>query len=178
VKLLLDAGGLIKLNRAGVLRQVVHVFPSFTPQKVYDEVVTKGKEGSYADAEEIEEIVNSGAISVLAAPSLEPELPSLGSGEKAVLGLLPQVEGAIVVSDDRRFLAHLEEEDIPFLVPAALIVEMVRGRHLTKEDAVAALERLRPQTPEGTFKRAMQDLNEAEEESEEAVVRRATADEE
>lgn len=156
--LLLDADGLIKLHRAGILAQVARLFTCIVPSEVYQEVVTQGKERWYADAREIEDIVNSGAISRLSTPAPQLEAPGLGSGEKGVLGLFSQVEGAIIVSDDRRFLTLLDQMGISSLTPAALIVLMDQQGHLAMGEARGALERLRPFIRGEGFTKAMQAL--------------------
>lgn len=56
MRLLLEADGLIKLNRARVLHQVVEAFPCTIPEAVYHEVVIIGKARLHQDAEEIEQI--------------------------------------------------------------------------------------------------------------------------
>ena len=54
MRLLIDADGLIKLNRAGVLSQVTASFACLVPRAVFDEVVTEGKARHYEDATAIE----------------------------------------------------------------------------------------------------------------------------
>ena len=161
--ILLDADGLIKLSRAGVLEQVAQAFQCIIPDVVYHEAVTKAKERQYRDAEEIERIVQL-AIAIRRTATAEvPEL-GLGAGETAVLALATQHEGEFtIVSDDRRFLAFMARQEIPFLSPADLIAVMARRGILTMDDAREALERLRPSIREAAYIETMQDLESYEE---------------
>lgn len=86
---LLDADGIIKLYRAGILALVVKAFPRTIPQAVYDEVVIKGKVTLHQDAEVIEAIV-AGVITILLADKHETQESGLGAGELGILSLLLQ----------------------------------------------------------------------------------------
>jgi len=158
VQLLLDADGLIKLNRAGVLIQLAETHPCVIPGAVYDEVVTRGKVHLYPDADAIEAAV-AGRVAVMPVqhgPG-EPEF-GLGAGERGILDLLPQLDDAFVVSDDRRFLTVLSMRGIAFLTPADMLVVLARQGVLTEAEARAALERLRPAIRTKAYWDARQDL--------------------
>lgn len=142
MRLLFDADGLIKLNRAGVLRNACSAFTCLVPEAVYEEVVTQGKVRLYEDAEEIEQLL-SGTVEVMRADVPNSEL-TLGRGEQAVLAVAIQEQDVVVVSDDRRFLSLLTAREIPFLTPADLLVVMVRRGVILRNLAQLALERLRP----------------------------------
>ena len=139
MQLLLDADGIIKLNRAGVLAIVVREFSCAVPQTVYDEVVTKGKARLHQDAEIIETIL-AGNVTVLPVRRYEHQESGLGAGELGILSLLLRGRDAIVVSDDRRFLAQLTTQGIPFLTPADLLVMLARRGVLNKGEARTALD--------------------------------------
>ncbi|MDO8689797.1 MAG: hypothetical protein Q7R39_07260 [Dehalococcoidia bacterium] len=157
MRLLMDADGIIKLHRAGVLAHVIGTFPCTIPQAVYDEVVTRGKATLHQDAEEIETII-SGVVSVLPAQRhQQPEL-SLGAGELAILSAIPQDEDSIVVSDDRRFLSILTTRGAEFLTPADMLVVLARRGVLTGTEAGEALERLRPVIRVAAYRDARKDL--------------------
>ena len=160
--ILLDADGLIKLSRAGVLEQVAQAVQCIIPDVVYHEAVTKAKERQYRDAEEIERIMQS-AIAIRRTATAEvPEL-GLGAGETAVLALATQYEGEFtIVSDDRQFLAFLNRQGVPFLMPSALIVVMAQQGFLTNDAAREVLERLRPMVREAAFHLALQELEKGE----------------
>ena len=89
----------------------------------------------------------------------------LGAGERGVLALIPQLADAIVVSDDRRFLAVLSSQDTPFLTPASLLVVLARRGALNEAEARDALDRLRPMIRPVAYWDAQQDLESAEEET-------------
>ena len=156
MRLLLDADGLIKLHRAGVVGTMVKAFRCTVPEAVYYEVVTRGKERLHQDAEEIEQVLAEHAEVV--RTEQEHGETGLGAGEMAVLTLAAQDQGAIVLSDDRRFLALLTARGLRFLTPADLLVVLARQRILTKGEAGKALERLRPVVQAAAFWEANEDL--------------------
>ncbi len=141
--LILDADGLIKLHRSGVLAHTVSAFRCTIPRAVYEEVVVRGKAKLHQDAERIERILD-GAVAVESVEGRRRRDAGLGAGELAILGLLSKKPQAITVSDDRRFLAILTAQDAPFLTPADIIVVLARRSILKPEEAQAALERLKP----------------------------------
>lgn len=157
MELLLDADGLIKLNRAGVLTRVVETCSCVVPLAVYGEAVTEGKARRYPDADAIEEALSNGVQIEDVQGSLELEL-GLGPGEQAILTLLSQRRDAIVVSDDRRFLTVLSRQEIPFLTPVDVLVVLKRRRVLTALEAREALERLRPAIRTTAYWDAREDL--------------------
>ena len=156
MRLLLDADGLIKLHRAGVVGTMVKAFRCTVPEAVYYEVVTRGKERLHQDAEEIEQILGEEA-EVVRTEQVYGET-GLGTGEMAVLTLAVQHQSAIVVSDDRRFLAILSTRGLPFLTPVDLLVVLARRRILTKGEAKKSLERLRPMVRAAAYWEANEDL--------------------
>lgn len=160
--IVLDADGLIKLSQAGVLEHVAQAFQCVIPDAVYHEAVTKARERQYRDAEEIERVVKS-AMTIQPTATLDMPEFGLGAGETAVLALAAQQEGeSTIVSDDRRFLAFLNRQGVPFLMPSALIAMMAQQGFLTMSDAREILERLRPLIREAAFQRALQELEKGE----------------
>ena len=116
----------------------------------------------YPDAEAIGEVVRQ-FISVKSQRQphqhpLDEASLRLGAGEKAVLTLYFQKQEGVIVSYDRSFLSILSRLDIPFLVPASLIVVMFRQGKLSFEAAKFALNRLRPWIREAVYRLATQDL--------------------
>ena len=156
---LLDADGLIKLHRAGVLHSVLVAFHCAVPSAVYDEVVVKGKVYLHEDAEEIEQLF-LGSVEVVGQTKSEGTAIeiNLGAGELAVLALAAQGPEDIVVSDDRRFLSALAARDLLYLTPADLLVVLARRRVLTRAEAMEALERLRPAIRTAAYWEAKEDL--------------------
>lgn len=153
----MDADGLIKLHRAGVLDHVVRTFACTIPQAVFDEVVTKGKMRLHQDAEAIEGII-ADTVTILSVQGRQQPEVGLGAGERGILGLVAQEQDAIIVSDDRRFLALLTTEGIEFLTPADMLVVLARRGILTRAEAREALERLRPAIRLAAYWDARQDL--------------------
>ncbi len=138
--LIFDSDGLIKLARAGV----VHAIPSecLISEEVYKEVVVAGKRLGYADALEIERFIQNKKLKV------KPTQPSLfhhglGEGERSALMLFKQVKASAIISDDRRFLSILEEENIPFMIPTECIVALVKTKRLTVREGIEALAKIR-----------------------------------
>ena len=142
MQLILDADGLIKLHRAGVLEILVQSFSCVVPTAVYDEAVTTGRARLYEDADKIDLIIG-GLVEPSGSPQTE-SAPTLGAGEVAVLATATAKGDAIVVSDDRRFLSHLGGAGIPFVTPADMILVLFRRGLLSRDDTMAALELLRP----------------------------------
>lgn len=156
MRLLLDADGLIKLHRAGVLNLVAEAFTCTVPEAVFHEVVTRGKERLHQDAEEIERIISE--VVEVARTEQEQAEPGLGAGEMAVLVLSVQGQDAIVVSDDRRFLSLLSARGLPFLTPADLLAVLANQKALTRAEAREALEQLRPMIRAAAYWEAREDL--------------------
>ncbi len=157
MRLLLDADGIIKLYRAGMLDLVIRTFSCAVPQTVYDEVVTKGKAYFHQDAEVIETIL-TGTVTIIPVYRHEHQESRLGTGELGILSILPREQNTIVVSDDRRFLAMLATQGTPFLTPADLPVVLAQRGIVTKGEAKEALDRLRPMIRLAAYWDALQDL--------------------
>lgn len=158
MRLLLDADAIIKLYHAGVLARVVSALSCAVPQTVYDEVVTIGKQRLHEDAAAIE-VILAGAVDILGLPPKASSESGVGAGEAGILTLLPGEPGAVVVSDDRRFLRTLTARGIPFLVPAAMVVVLAQSGLLTEVEAVEALDRLRSSIRAEEYWEARQKLN-------------------
>jgi hypothetical protein len=158
MRLLLDADGLIKLHRAGVLPQIVRAFSCAIPLTVYDEVVTDGKARLHQDAEVIESLL-TGVVQILPVQVHQQPESGLGAGELGILGLLLQERDFVVVSDDRRFLALLATQGSLFLTPADVLVLLARRGILTRRAAKEALDQLRPAIRLAAYWDAREDLD-------------------
>jgi hypothetical protein len=143
MQLVLDSDGMIKLYRAGVLRQLIEAFQCVIPMAVFNEVVTEGKARGYEGAEAIEAILASGG-EIMHTDMMADSTSGLGAGERSILELRSQISDAVVVSDDRRFLTVLTIDGTPFVTPADVLVVMARGGVLSQSEAIQALERLSP----------------------------------
>jgi rRNA-processing protein FCF1 len=164
VRLLLDADGLIKLYRAGVLAIVSETYRCVIPQAVHDEAVTQGEARFHPDAEAIERIVLA-PVEILDTPLrteivLEDAEVRLGRRERALLSLFSKQHEDVIVSDDRYFLSLLTRHGIPFVTPATLIVLLVRPGVLQRERALRALARIRPLIREAVYEQATRNLEE------------------
>ena len=140
VKLVLDADGAIKLARAGVLKHLAGFAKCFMPKQTYQEVL-RGKEKMYDDAFIIEELAENKEINVIDVKA--EERIGLGPGESAAFVLFQKLKADAIVSDDRKFLAFLEEEEIAFLTPTHAIVLLAVKKVLSKGDSLAALDKIR-----------------------------------
>ncbi len=80
---------------------------------------------------------------------------SLGKGEMSALALLKKEKADAIISDDRKFISILEEEDAPLLVPSDAIVWLFRTGRVNKQEAVAAIEKLRSTVRKEAYNRAM-----------------------
>ena len=154
--LLLDSDALIKLNRAGVLVQVVGSFSCVIPMAVYEEVVTAGRAHRYPDADAIEAALAN--FEIVPGNATFGAGLGLGAGERAILDLLTRMQDAIVVSDDRRFLSVLSLEGAPFLTPADVLVVMNGTGVLSGPKARNGLELLRPLIRTSAYWDARNDL--------------------
>jgi hypothetical protein len=159
MRLLLNADGIIKLNRVGVLKVAVESFECIVPMAVYHEVVTQGRARRYPDADAIEEALKGTPVT---PPDYEHgrngATLSLGEGERAILGLLAGMPGSLVLTDDRRFINLLSAEGISFLTPADVLVMLARGGTLTSSEASGALDLLRPLIRTNAYWEARSDL--------------------
>ncbi len=155
--LVLDADGLIKLHKSGVLTHTVSAFRCTIPRAVYDEVVVRGKAKLHQDAEVIQRTLD-GAVAIMSVEGRRRRDFGLGAGELAILEVLGQKREAIVVSDDRRFLALLTEQGTPFLTPSDIVVILARLGILKRVEAQEALERLKPAIRAAAYWEARQAL--------------------
>jgi len=161
MKLVCDADGLIKLNRAEILNVLIESVDVLVGQKVFHEAVTEGKERNYPDAFEIEAILEQSNVNVPRAENLE-EMDVLGTelgfGERGALSLCLTGKADAIVSDDRRFLGALEAQVLRFLTPAAALVMLAEEDLLQLDKAYEALENLKSMTRIDHSQAALTDL--------------------
>lgn len=86
---------------------------------VYDEVL-KGKEKMYEDAFKTESLADMSKISVADGDETE-EAAWLDSGESSALAVFKQEKADVIISDDRKFIAKLLRDKIPFMTPSDMI---------------------------------------------------------
>lgn len=161
---MVDADGLIKLGKAGLLESLLENQEVLVPAEVYEEAVVRGKLELYEDARELERTLEKDRIPIHPAktdPRAERLLSgtsSLGAGERAALHLYHAEHAAAILSDDRVFLRFLSENSIPYLTPASVISRFVEIGNLDQEDGLAALERLRKHIRESVYSKVKEDL--------------------
>jgi len=163
MKLVLDADGLIKLYKAGILKLVTQSRRCSIAQAVYKEAITQGKERMYEDAVGLEEVVRHTVAWKVAPASAQAKrildmAPSLGKGERETLQLFFMESADAIVSDDRNFLTVLEQYGVNYIVPAALIVILYREGRIVLNEAQEALERIRPLIRRGVYEQVKEDL--------------------
>ncbi|MFW6305546.1 MAG: hypothetical protein ACOC1V_07200 [Candidatus Saliniplasma sp.] len=150
-KIVLDSDGLIKLQKAGVLKVLASRCECVIPEAVYKESVEDGKKGLYEDAFLIEKIVDDEIKRVKINRPIEElekieenKLDSLGEGEKEVFQLYFQEEVDAVISDDRAFLNILDRlSDIDYLTPCNAIYIMYKKGIITKKESLMGLNQIK-----------------------------------
>lgn len=155
-KFVMDADGLIKLAKSSLIQQIANHITCLISDDVYREVVIKGEERLYEDAFAIGELVRKGKITKI--KTRKSESHGLSSGEMSALELYKERKADGIISDDRKFLSLLESEGIPFLIPTHLIVMMVGLAKIRKEDAMRALEKIKPFIREDAYQEALQHI--------------------
>jgi len=164
MRLVCDADGLIKMNKAGILEMVARHAEVLLGPEIFREAVEEGKARGYPDAFEIELVSKQ---FTLKRPHVHPQADrilrerELGSGEREALQLYLSEEAEAIVSDDQAFLSLLEAHSVPYLTPAAIVVLLAeRGILRPLEKAYEALERLRPLIRQEQYRAAYGDLRE------------------
>ena len=163
MKVVCDADGLIKMNKAGALETFAQQAELIIGPEVWREAVTEGKAHGYPDAFSIQAV----ALQYLQQNRPQPHSQAtlilqgihLGAGETEALTLY-FCEGAdAILSDDRGFLNVLQRHRLPYLTPAAAVVALCQGGIWTLEQATYALLNLRPSIRADPYQAALTSLN-------------------
>ncbi len=152
----LDADGAIKLAKARALETLASAATCFLPLAVYEEI-SKGKEKMYEDAFDIESLVSSKKIKLIKI-NIERINEGLGAGECSALAAYTEVNADAIISDDRKFLAFLERQNIPFITPTDAIVFLVIKKRITKQKGILALEQIRHLVREENYLAAKKEI--------------------
>ena len=156
-KIVLDADGLIKLAKSGLLNKLPQLAKCHISKQVYTEAVERGKEKMYEDAYAIDALIHSGEIDVI---SMKTNIidSSLSSGEILSLELYKKLKADAIISDDRRFLNLLNQEKCEYIIPADIIVILAKSRKVTKEEAINGLNKIRTLVREDVYLSALKRL--------------------
>jgi hypothetical protein len=172
-RFVVDADGLIKLGKSGVLEALVEGHEILVPAAVYEEAVRRGKQELYEDALELERILEDREVPAVSARS-EPRadrllegVTSLGAGERGALHLYFAEVANAVVSNDRVFLNFLGRHSIPSLTLANAVVGLARSGWISPGEGLQALEKLSGYVRAEVYERAGAELEDLQKESEE-----------
>lgn len=148
---ILDANALINLYRAEILSLIYLATECIVPAEVYAEAVTNGQMAGYPDSSGIAEIVGPCTEEFM---EIQPDLGRTGRGETAVLRVYLERRGNsfssddVIVSDDQRFLRHLERMErservaIRHLGTPQFIVQSTINGLITKSQALDGIASL------------------------------------
>ncbi len=157
-KLLFDADAVIKLTYSGALPQICRDCNCVLTEEVKRETVDEGKKRLYPDAEIIEGLINTGFIKIQNPKKNGEEVPGLESGELSVLALWKENQDFLIVSDDQAFLKELQRREIDFVVPADVLLLLIRAKKMNRIEARKDLEKLRAFIREEDYHRVHKDL--------------------
>ena len=148
MKVVADADVLIKLTKAGLKDVIVQNLKIFTPPKVIDEAIHTGKAEGYPDAFILDENLKKGRLKIIDVVENDSILEliqkcNIKGGEADVVISYKAGEFDAVASDDARFLKFVEALDIPYQTPSSLLVYLFWKRKITKQEAIAGMERLK-----------------------------------
>jgi hypothetical protein len=113
MKVVADSDVLIKLTKTGSKEIIVSLLEVFIPKRVHEETVIESEDCS--DARTIQENINEGKIYVTGSPCHE-------KGEIEALRLYRSGGFELIVSDDRKFLKHLERFNPHFALTLQSII--------------------------------------------------------
>ena len=162
-KIVFDSDGLIKLTKAECLQILLEHFTCSITKEVYEETALKGMERLYDDAFQIEELVKKGKLNVEKAKNNKQaqqilKYSGFGKGEASSLHLFFDTNAMAIVSDDRAFLNLLEQNNIPFITPADLIIRMYELKLISKNEAMDALNKIKPYVSKNSYNNAKANL--------------------
>lgn len=143
---IVDTDSLIKLAKSNIIKEVCKYFNCLISEEVYNEAVTKGKEGLYQDAFEIEELLKNKLIKLKkCGKGKKIEFSNnLGEGEKSTFILYQNSKNSLIVSDDNTFINFLKKENVSFIIPADFIVLLKKLNKIGELKALNYLENLKP----------------------------------
>ncbi|MFQ6075026.1 MAG: hypothetical protein ACE5Z5_02665 [Candidatus Bathyarchaeia archaeon] len=149
MRIVMDSDSLIKLARSGSKDSIKKCVEIVVPGAVKMEVVDQGKAAGFPDALEVEENIRKGGVKVESV-AITPEdrevaeTLRLMGGEFQVFSLFKMGGFEAIASDNQKFIRKMEEIGVPCLTPSALIIMAWKTNIVTKGEALALLENLRP----------------------------------
>ena len=149
MKIVMDSDVLIKITKAGSKEIIVSLLEVIIPTRVHEETVIESEDSP--DARTIQENVNEGKIHVSGSPGHD-------KGEIEVLRLYRSGGFALIVSDDKKFLNHLERSNIPYLTSSSLIVYLFYKKMLTKEDTIKYIDNLKVHISKDQYRTAVSEV--------------------
>ena len=146
MKIVMDSDVLIKLTKTGSKEIIVSLLEVYIPKRVHEETVIESE--GCSDARTIQENINEGKIYVSGSPCHE-------KGEIEALRLYRSGGFDLIVSDDRKFLNHLERFNIPYLTSSSLIIYLLYTKRLTKKDTTKYIDNLKVHISKDQYRTAM-----------------------
>lgn len=157
----MDSDSLIKLTKIGAKEIVAKNIETYIPPKVKEETIAEAKKEGYSDAFRIEENLNRKLLREI-NPKKNPSIENiighfnLIGGEADVLLTFKTHAIDAVSSDDGKFLSILEELEVPYLTPSAVIVNLHHRGLVGRRDAKRYVEKLKPMISDEEYYLAMQ----------------------
>lgn len=136
MKVVMDSDCLVKLTKAGLKERVCAAWDIHIPTLVRRE--TTAEVERFPDAVQIRENIDAGLITVAG------DRRKRKKGEDAALDLFRSGEFKAIATDDTRFIRRLRGLDVPYAVPAVILVQLHNEGVLTRDQANGALEALSP----------------------------------
>jgi len=144
-KFIIDTDSLIKLTKAGIIKEVCKNFGCVITREIYDEAVTQGKERLHQDAYKIEELTKKKLVKVSKKKLEDIEIrKNLGEGEKSIYSLYKNSKNTTIVSDDNIFINFLREEKEKFIIPATFITILKSMNRIDSKQASNHLNKMKP----------------------------------
>ena len=167
--LLLDSDALIKLTRSKAIFRVCEAFNCLITNEIKEETVEDGKKRFYPDALVIEKLIKDNLVKIRDSkrmPNIKEEtefsanFAGFGKGEKSVLRLYRSARNSIIISDDSAFIKHLESKNIPFFIPADLIILLKKLNKISLKEAMHFLDGMKVFIKEEVYNEAKKELKE------------------
>jgi rRNA-processing protein FCF1 len=138
MNILMDSDCLIKLTKAGLKEMMATLCKIAIPPAVQSEVVEAGKKKQCHDAFVVEKNISDNKISIFGNMAMEVK------GDDAVIELFDKSIHDAVGTDDTRLAKRLQNNGIPFLLPAVIILKLRESGKIEQAKALWMLDQLAP----------------------------------